>query len=96
MLSPGFRPDWEAVYVREAFEVRVRAAEVLAAVGTEQLGQVALCWACCWAEVSAASLASNLELADLAWIRANEWLRIWLGMAGTGQETHETVRGTTP
>ncbi|WP_132112067.1 hypothetical protein [Actinocrispum wychmicini] len=65
----------------------MRAAEVLAAIGPEKLGWIALFRACRWAEVSASGFEHNLELADLAWVRASEWLRIWLGIAGTCKET---------
>ncbi|TCO59813.1 hypothetical protein [Actinocrispum wychmicini] len=82
MLSVGSQPNREAAYIQEAYEVRVRAAEVLAAVGAEQLCRVALFRACRWAEVSAGGYEHNLELADLAWVRASEWLRIWLRIAG--------------
>lgn len=64
--------------------MRVRAAEMLAAaVGSDRLRRVALFRACRWAEVSAADYEHDSRLADLAWMRAAEWLRIWLSFAST-------------
>jgi hypothetical protein len=83
--KPTFRPDRQHAYDQEMLEVRARAAEVLAAIGPDKLRRVALFRACRWAELSAADYEHNPQLADLAWIRAAEWLRIWLTLAGTDE-----------
>jgi hypothetical protein len=77
-MKPAFTPERQQAYVRERSEVRGRAAEMLAAIGTDKLRTVVLFRACRWAEVSMAQYEDNTQLAYLAWIRAAEWLRIWL------------------
>lgn len=84
--SPIFTLDRERVYDRETLEVRVRAAEALAAIGSAKLRRVALFRACRWAELSAADYEHDVHLADLAWIRAAEWLRIWLSLSNACPE----------
>ena len=83
MNKPTFRPDRQREYEQETLEVRGRAAEVLAAIGPDKLRRVSLFRACRWAELSAADYEHNPRLADLAWIRAAEWLRIWLALPST-------------
>jgi hypothetical protein len=83
VTRPIFTPDRQRAYDQETLDVRVRAAEVLAAIGSDKLRRVALFRACRWAELSAADYEHDLHLADLAWIRAAEWLRIWLSLSDT-------------
>jgi hypothetical protein len=71
----------QRAYDRETLEVRGRAAEVLAAIGPGKLRTVALFRACRWAELSAADYEQDSHLADLAWVRASEWLRIRLSLS---------------
>jgi hypothetical protein len=81
VIRPIFTPDRDRAYAQQTWDVRVQAAEVLAAIGIEKLRRVALFRACRWAELSAISYEHDLHLADLAWIRAAEWLRLWLSLA---------------
>lgn len=80
MFKPPLRPDRADAYDRETLDVRARAAEALAAIGTEKLRTVALFRACRWAEISAADYEHDLDLADLAWVRSAEWFRIWMAL----------------
>lgn len=71
----------ERAYVRETLEVRGRAAEILAAVGRAKLRRIALFRSSRWAEASSADYERDVHLADLNWIRAAEWWRIWSAFA---------------
>jgi hypothetical protein len=55
-------------------EVRERASEILAAVGTAKLRRIALFRATKWANAS--TYTDDLHSAGLYWIYAAEWLRI--------------------
>jgi hypothetical protein len=66
----------EVAYALTVLEVRGRAAEVLAAVGSAKLRQVALFRATKWAEASTYTYLDDRRIADIDWVRAAEWLRI--------------------
>lgn len=87
MSDPVAAVHLQRVYDREIGEVRGRAAEVLAALGSGKLRRIALFRACRWADLSVADYEHDPYLADLAWIRAAEWLRIWLFLPANDLET---------
>jgi hypothetical protein len=71
-----FSPLVLAAYERETWEVRGRAAEILAAVGAAKLRRIAVFRAARWADSSSRKYQDHPHFADLDWIRAAEWWRI--------------------
>lgn len=68
-------------YLPEPWEVRARAAEILAAVGLVGLRRIAVARAAKWADVASAKDDVDPHFARLAGVRAAEWWRI--GTAAT-------------
>jgi hypothetical protein len=66
----------QAAYELTVLEVRGRAAEILAAVGSAKLRRVALFRAAKWANVSTNAYLDDRRNADLHRVQAAEWLRI--------------------
>jgi hypothetical protein len=83
MDRPKSLPSIQLGYERETLDVRDRAAEILAAIGTQKLCVVALFRANRWAEASAANYENDQRLADLYCVRAAEWRRIGWTLALT-------------
>jgi hypothetical protein len=75
-------------YDRETFDVRGRAAEILAAIGPEKLRVVALFRASRWFEASMANYENDQRLAGVNWVRAAEWWRIGWELVDESRLSH--------